>query len=233
MTRFTLTAVALVAALALVGCGTADDKDVVEKAGPKSGRSGDAESPAEQGQLLEYGFGQEGQYVQAVAVVKNASDHGGQTVTVSVNFLDAAGTTITTESQVDSFNYAGQTTAVVVFADLGDVKQKVASIEPTLLVEDEGTFEETEEDFGTADGKVKKDQFGSWTAKFTIANPTAEPLKSPHIGVACKNASGDIIGGGFDFPDLVPPNGDIVIEPDLTVSGKPAECTAYIAGPVF
>ncbi len=45
-----------------------------------------------------------------------------------------------------------------------------------------------------------------WHAKFTIKNPTDEPLQSPRIGVICKGADGKVNGGGSDYPDLVPPS---------------------------
>jgi hypothetical protein len=88
-----------------------------------------------------------------------------------------------------------------------DSEAKVSAIEPTLLIEDEGTFEETDVDFGTVEGTDIKEEYGSWSADFLITNPTDEPLESPAVRVACRNAAGTIIGGGFDFPDLVPPNG--------------------------
>ena len=46
----------------------------------------------EQGAILESGFGQgDDEYVGLVAIVKNKSDHAGQTVTVSFNIKDASG----------------------------------------------------------------------------------------------------------------------------------------------
>jgi hypothetical protein len=54
-------------------------------------------------------------------------------------------------------------------------------------------------------------------------------LQSPRIGVICKGADGKVNGGGSDYPDLVPPSGQIVIDPNLITTGKPATCTAYVA----
>lgn len=218
----------------LTACGGGGDEDVVEKGSPQSASSeaSDSESPAEQGQLVEAGFGQDGQYVQGVALVENTSDHGGQTVTVNFNFLDAKGNVLSSVSQVDSFNIEGQTIAVQGFADVGNAGTEVASVEPTVLIEDDGLFPETEVDFGISPGELSQ-QYGAWEGKFLVKNPTAEPLKSPAVRVACRDASGKINGGGFTFPDLVPPNGETVAEVSLTVGSEPAECTAYVGGPLF
>ncbi len=208
------------------------DEDTVESQRSEAA-SGEEEAGGEQGRIVDSGFGQEGQYVQAVTLVENTSDHGGQTVTVSVNFLDESGATVATESQVDSFNFPGQTAAVTVFADVTDPKLNIASIEPTLLIEDDGTFSETEVDFGSAPAEVVDDGYGGLSAKVPVENPTSEAIQSPDIGVACRNAAGDIIGGGFTFPDLVPPNGSVVADVDLVTSGKPEECTGYVQGPIY
>lgn len=223
-------------ALAVAGCDGGSDPDVVEEGERQSAApdSSDASSdaPTEQGQLLESGFGQSDGSAIAVILVKNTSDHGGQTVTVSVNFLDASGAILATESQVDSFNIAGQTIATQVETfDVG--RGTVASIEPTLLVEDEGTFDETDYDLGTVEGTNLRKQYGSWTGDFLVKNPTADALESPAVRVACRDSDGVINGGGYTFPDLVPPNGEVLADVDLTVGSDPASCTAYVGGPIF
>ena len=85
----------------------------------------------------------------------------------------------------------------------------------------------------TVDATVKESEFGGWTVSFPVKNPTSTPLESPAIGIVCRNAQGKINGAGFTFPDLVPPNGEITADSDVTVTGTPDSCKAYIAGPVF
>jgi hypothetical protein len=58
-------------------------------------------------------------------------------------------------------------------------------------------------------------------------NPKAEPLQNPHIAVVCYNAAKKIVGGGFAFPDTIPPSGKAVAEVDLLTAGKSARCDAY------
>lgn len=185
------------------------------------------DEPTEDAKLIESGFGQETQYVVPVALVENLAEHGGQTVTVSWNLMDADGNLLTTTSQVESFSYAGQRLAVAGFADVGQ-RTKVASVEPTVLVEDMGVFDETDTELGVVKGQVRSDGYGGETARFLIENPLEEPMQNPRITAICKNKGGQIVGGGVDFPTLVPPGGEVAIEPDLTLSGKAATCTAYV-----
>lgn len=233
-----------IATLLVTACGTdsSSDPDVLESDRVTASESDSDDEPApsdeteeEQGSLLDSGFGQSGQYVWVTAIVENVSDHGGQTVTVNFNALDASGEVVGSVSQVNSFSIAGQVLAVGTQLDVGK-RVKVVSIEPTLLVEDDGTFEETNVDYGTVDASsIELEEYmdDQWVAKFTIKNPDSEPLQSPSIGVACKGADGKINGGGVDFPELIPPNGEVVIQPYLMTSGKPAACTAYVGPPIF
>jgi hypothetical protein len=231
-----LAAVPLLLALAACGSSSGNDPDVVEQGAKASAaatsdstesETAAAEEPDGSGQLLESGFGQSDQYAVAMVLAKNTADHGGQMVTVTVNFLDAAGTIITTANQVESFTHAGQTIALQVFADLGNKRTKAASIEPTLLVEDEGTFSESDVEFRPVDSTEIRSQYGAFTPKIPLVNPTSDPQKDLRIGIVCRDASGTINGGGVDYPDLLPPGGTIVLEPSVTVSGKPVTCTAY------
>lgn len=171
------------------------------------------------------------QYVWVTALVKNLSDNGGQTVTVSFNVMDDSGEVITTAEQVESFNIADQELAVGTQVDVGP-RVRVGSVEPTLLIEDEGAFEETEADLGKFGAtSIQSDQYdkSTWHAKFTIENATDEVQKSPRIGIICHGKDGKINGGGSEFPELVPPSGQIVLDPYLITSGKPKTCTAYVA----
>lgn len=147
--------------MALTACGTTSDPDVVEKGKPATGSSSaPAQKSKTQGRIIESGFGQQDEYVGLAALVENTSDHAGQTVTVTFNLLDAKGDVLTTESQVDSFDTPGQKLAVVTQADLKSPREKVAAIQPTLLIEDEGTFDEHDVSLDTAEGKIFKSEYG-------------------------------------------------------------------------
>lgn len=177
--------------------------------------------------ILETGFGQSDEYVTMPALVENKTDHGGQTVTVSFNLKDEKGELLKTESQVESFSYAGEKLAVVGFTDLKP-GQKVGSVDATLLVEEDGIGTEVNYKIDPADAEFAKGEYGDNTATYTVKNPTSKPLKDLRIGVICKGKDGKINGGGTEYPELVAPSGQIRLETDVMVSGTPGSCTAYI-----
>ncbi|MFI5734966.1 hypothetical protein ACIA49_32940 [Kribbella sp. NPDC051587] len=222
-------AVAVAVSLALTACGSGNQ--AVDTTAPQSASTPTKETKANLGQIVESGFGQSGQYVWVTALVKNMSDHGGQTVTVNFNLLDKAGKILKSESQVESFDLANQLRAVGTQVDVG-LKGKVASVQSTLLVKDEDAFKESKTDLGIfKSDSIAADQYDNtvWHAKLTIKNPTAEPLQSPRIGVICKGADGKVNGGGSEYPELVPPSGRVVVDPHLITNGRPSTCTAYVA----
>lgn len=220
----------IVLALSLASCG-GGDKDVIDQS--TSTKSDDKKSndvPADkQGAIIESGFGQgDDEYVWVTALVENKSDHVGQTVTVSFNIKDKSGKVVATTDQVEGFSRPGQKLAMGTQADL-DPGVRAASVEATLLVEDDNTFgTRATDDLGTADAEVKKDEYGSTEARYTVKNPTSTALKDLRIGVICRNKSGKVNGGGSEFPNLVPPSGEIKAATSVIVSGDTAGCTAYV-----
>lgn len=226
----------LILALSVSACGNSANDDVVEQADSTGSDEKESnELPTdEQGSIIESGFGQgDSEYVWVTALVENKSDHVGQTVTVSFNLKDESGEVVATTDQVESFNWPGQKVAVGTQADV-DPGVRVASVEATLLVEDDNAFgTESSDDLGTAIAEVVKSEYGDYEARYTVKNAGSTPLKDPRIGVICKNKDGKVTGGGSDYPTLVPPSGQIKVETSLIVSAKPATCTAYIGPSVF
>lgn len=166
--------------------------------------------------------------MQGVALVKNLSDHGGQTLTVVFNYYDAADSLVKTETQVEGFSWAGQTLAIPTFSDLGNKRTKVVRSEATLKVEDQGAFEEgTAAALPVVEGVIVKDQYNGWVAKFELGNATDQPLNGLRVGVICRNDAGKVIGGASEYPDLIAAGSKVLVEADVTTSGKPATCTAY------
>jgi hypothetical protein len=221
---------ATVLAFGLAGCG--GDQDVVEKKNSSSSSSSDEESkmPAkDQGSLKESGFGQSDEYVGLAAIVKNNSDHAGQTVTVSFNLLDKDGNLLQTESQVDSFSWVDQELPVITQADV-QPGQKVAKVEATLLIEDDGTFADTvSDDLGTADAQFAKGEYGETVAKVALTNPSDKILKNPAVRVVCRDAGGTISGSGYTFPELIGADGKYAEAVDVLASPGTKSCKAYLA----
>lgn len=214
-------------AASLSSCGS--DSDSVDQNSSGSGNNGSStKSDKSKAAIVESGFGQQDEFAWVTAVVENKSDHGGQTVTVTYNLKNATGKVVATGSQVEGFTGAGQKIAVGTQVEL-DKGVKPTSMDATLLVEDQGTFQESEVQWDPVPAKVIKDEFNGVTARFTVKNPTSKPLKDLRNGVVCKDKAGKINGGGVDFPELVPPSGEILSNASVLTTGIPAACTAYLS----
>ena len=180
------------------------------------------------GSLVSSGFGQKDEYAWVTALVHNDSNKVGQTVTVEFNAKDAAGTLVKSASQVESFSRVGQDLAVGTQIDVAkDVK--IATVEATLLIEDKGAFSSKPfPEMKTTPVTVVSD--GS-TANFELSNPTDQPVQSPRLGIICYDAANAIIGGGSDFPQLVPTSGKVAVEASILTSGTPASCKVFTGAP--
>jgi hypothetical protein len=214
----------------LAGCGEPDKVEQATADAAKAASPTVADTEEKTGSLLETGFGQNEAYVYLVAIVQNTSNKVGQTVTVNFNVLDAAGEILTSKQQVETFSRPGQKMPVATQAEVPRGK-KVAKVEATLQVKDEGTFSsEPFPQIKTSAVKIVKSEFGGYDARVEVTNPTGQPLESPRVDVVCRNAAKKIVGGGFDFPEMVPPSGKVVADMQLLVSGRPTSCEGY-AGP--
>lgn len=226
-----------VVAIALLGTGCAGEKDVVEQktgnAASGSSASSSAVPTKASGSLVSSGFGQKDGYVWVTSLVHNDSDKVGQTVTVQFNAKDATGKLVKSTSQVETFTRVNQDIAVGTQIDVQkDVK--IATVEATLLIEDRGAFSrEPFPEMPTTPVTVVADPYGGSTATFELTNPTGQPVKSPRLGIICYDAANTIIGGGVDFPELVPPSGKVAVEAHLLTSSVPATCRAFDGGPMF
>jgi hypothetical protein len=213
------------AVLALTGCGGGGDQPGSGSPSPSSSVSN---APSELGTLKASGFGQADEYVWATALVHNNSDYVGQTVTVSFNVLDAGGEILGTESQVESFVRPGADHVIGTQIAL-EPGQKAATVEATLDVEASGTFSDQPfPDMPVSDVKVNAGTAGYPAVTFVVSNPLPVPLRDPRIQVACTDASGAIIGGGSDYPALIPAGGKIKVDAHVIASVEPTDCTVFV-----
>jgi hypothetical protein len=221
-------AVLVPAFLAFAACGSSSSSDVSASSPTKSA----AEPPASktttgaEATIQEVGFGQQDEYVWTTALVKNETSDAGQTVTVHFNLKDAKGKVVASGDQVSAFNWAGQ--AVPIGTQISAPQHvEIASVDATVDVEDDG-IGTASDDWGTFKGNLYKD-YGQWAARFTVKNPTDTPLKGSALQIICVNATGDIIGGDAEFPELIPASGVTVVDStNLYLSEKPASCTGYL-----
>jgi hypothetical protein len=184
------------------------------------------------GSLVVSGFGQEGKYVWATALVHNDSDKVGQTVIVTFSAKDAAGQVIRSTDQVEAFSRLGQDLAVGTRLDVGEGTH-IATVEATLVVEDEGVFSAAPfPELTTGPVEIAPGTFGGWAANFELTNPTDQPLTIPRLGVMCHDSAGKIVGGGSSYPDFVPASGTVFVECRIITSGEPAGCEVFAAAPI-
>lgn len=185
--------------------------------------------------LVDSGYGQSESVVQAIVIVTNDSEAAiGESVTVSVNFLDADGKIVATEEQVESFNWVGQQLVLPVthFAESESVR--VTSIEPSVSLSAYGVTHPAMDPLPVLKAsEIKKAEFGGYTASFAFTNETNSDLKDLRVGVACYDKANHIIGGTSEYPSLAPAGKTIRIEADPIVPGKPASCKAFVNYDVF
>lgn len=181
--------------------------------------------------LIDSGFGAQHGYAWTIARVRNDDDHAGQTVTVNFNLRDQAGALVASGSQVSHFSWPGQVLPVATQIEVPKGVQ-AETVEATVLVEDEGTFDdETSDDWGTFAGTIYMPEYSeSYGARFEVKNPTDEPLEGSSFQVVCTNKAGEIIGGSSEYPQLIPASGSVLVDvSSLYTVKKPAECTGYLA----
>lgn len=209
-------------------------EDVSDKLPDAAGTEAGSRAPSpeeESWALVDSGFGAQYGYAWTIARVQNDDDHGGQTVTVNFNLLDESGELLASGSQVSHFSWPGQVLPVATQVEVPKGK-KPATVEATVLVEDEGTFDDqTSEDWGTFPGKIYQPEYSdSYGARFEVTNPTSEPLDGASFQVVCTNKAGEIVGGAGEYPELIPASGRVLVDvSSLYTTTKPAECTGYLA----
>lgn len=207
-----------------------DNDDVVDEQGSSSGASSssDSQPAAKQGRLMESGFGQNAEQVGLAAIVKNVSDHTGQTVNISFNVKDTDGELLETVQESGYFSWKGQELAIVAETSL-DEGEKVGSVETTLIIEDSGSGDDQESsNLGTADAELVSDGYGGSTAKVKVKNRTKNVLKNPYIAVVCRDGGGKIAGSGYTFPDLIGAGSEYADDASVTVSPDAESCKSYM-----
>jgi hypothetical protein len=237
--RAPLKAATLLCAAALIaGCST--PQTVTEGTGEgqqvaQDGATAESEKPAKESgkaTLKKAGFGRDGDYGWVSAIVTNSSSENvGMFVTVQFNLLDSKSDLVASKEQVEMFTSADQTLALGTQVEVAG-KPKVAKVEATLGLGNRDSMDDLP-NLPVGKVKVKETEYGEMQAVFEVKNPTATAQKSARVGIACFNKSGKVIGGGSDYPHLIPANGRVLVEAHLLTSGKPDSCEAYAAPSAF
>lgn len=211
---------------------TSEPRDPTSIGGSADGNKDDS-NPGQSARLLKTGFGQSGEYAWVTSLVENQSEGNiGQFVTVQFNLLDSAGEILASTDQVESFSRADQKLAVGTQVEIPD-HGKVAKVEATMEVSDHTDVDvEPFPEIITGNVRLAESEYGGLVGRVQVNNPTDKSLKSPRVGVICLDPKDRVIGGGYAYPELVPPSGKVLAEVSLIASGKIARCDAY-TGPGF
>lgn len=188
------------------------------------------ETPDEIARLVESGFGQNGDYTQGIVIVESLDEAVlGEFVEVSVNFLDASGDIIATESQTESFNWVGQELVLPVWLDTSDRgRVEVDSIDASFTISEHGMHGEELEPLEQVEAEtVREGQYGDTTAEFLLTNDTDETWQGLRLGIVCRDADDTIIGGTSEYPSAIPAGGTSKVEANVTVSEEPETCSLY------
>jgi hypothetical protein len=210
---------------------TFESEDLTADVSDEAVAPADTTTAPEPWTLIDSGFGSQYGYAWTIARVQNDDDHSGQTVTVNFNLRDKSGVLVASGSQVSHFSWPGQVLPVATQIEVPKGMQ-AETVEATVLVEDEGTFDdETSEDWGTFTGTIYMPEYSeSYGARFEVQNPTDQPLEGSSFQVVCTNKTGKIIGGASDYPELIPASGSVLVDvSSLYTRKKPAECAGYLA----
>lgn len=178
--------------------------------------------------MLEAGLGGTDKYVKAIAVVQTGQQVG-QFLTVSFNVFDKAGTLVETAAQTDQVSVPNA--RMIVQAHIEMSADDAASVEATTMLSPHGLDEIEPFPLITPTVSVIAGAFGP-QARFTIQNPINAPLKSLQVTVLCRDSSKVIVGGSTEYPDLVAAKGQVLVKSNLTVSGTPSSCEAFIGAPM-
>lgn len=185
-------------------------------------------------QVVDYGFGQSGDVTQGIVIVRSDSEAAvGEFLTVSANFLDAAGELVGTETQVESFSWVGQELALPVWFFSEGQNAVVARLDPSISLSDYGVSVPARSPLPVLESTdVSDDGFGGYKASFDFTNETGADLSFLRVGVACYNTQGKIIGGTSTYPELAPAGKTIRIDAEqLVLSETPTSCKAFVNYP--
>ncbi|CAB4709941.1 MAG: hypothetical protein F2667_07380 [Actinobacteria bacterium] len=215
----------LATALLLSSCtGGSDSSDSPDEPDASSSLAPE-ERPPGKAEAVESGLGVDGQRAVGVAVVQNQSSTDGQSIRVDFAFQTKAGRTVTTVSRSASFADSDQSLVVVGQADLTGLDAKVAAVDVSVTVTNADVVP-LAAGLKVTGGKVADTKAGP-TATFTVVNESEDDLVAGALAVACRNARGSIIGGGFaSVPALEPGERLMVRAGDLVLSGPAERCSA-------
>ena len=213
----------------LAGCSSPAPKSSGTKAvaeSPRSTSQSAAEAEPSNAKVEAVGFGRPAgsDYLWSSSIVSGVEP--GQFAVVSFNLLGPDGKIVATEAQTEESINPNAKMIVGTQVKVPNGKE-VTRVEASIGATDyKNTSKPKLQDviLEVSDYAIGEDKYGQPTAEAIITNPSNQQVKQARIGIACFNDKGDIIGGGSNYPDLIPPGGKVKVDASVQVSQKPARC---------
>ena len=176
--------------------------------------------PAGSATVVESGIGVDGDYAWVTAMVEH---HGltGEFATVLFNVYDEADELIVSEEQVELLGTAGTTFPIGTLIEIPS-GSTVSHVKATVSTSDYGSRDEPTPVVAPVTAPADR-------PSFHIENSTGEDWTDPRIAIVCRDGAGTIVGGGVDFPRMIPAGGDFLVsDAHVTSAGGAASCEAYV-----
>lgn len=136
-------------------------------------------------------------------------------IDLTLTFLDAEGTVLSSESDSIAAILPGQKTALGNTAF--DIGGEVTDMRVQARARD---WEEAEDagpygEFQTAGVNVREASFGGWDVTGTVESSFSQDFEDVYAAAVLRDSADDIVGGGFTFVDFVPAGDSTSVEVNI------------------
>jgi hypothetical protein len=171
------------------------------------------------------GFGQQQKQVAVAYIIENINpDYGYEAMPVQVSVFDAQGAPIGSSSgYVDMLFPAGKTAHVSRIYFQGDEQAARVNVSIGKGRAQRSTAQPA---LSARDVIYKPDRFFP-KATGIVSSSYVKNATYVYVAAVAFDATGSIIGGGFEFLNFVPAGGEVVADPAVTTSGQPAWIEMY------
>jgi hypothetical protein len=184
---------------------------------------------ADSAQVVQVGFGQDGQQIGIGFLVQNPNDDlaieglpfvatiydgGGAVIGTADGYVPGLHPGVTLGIGLDSFVFEG-TAAAQVVVHLGN--GRYVEPEPTWMP------------FTSLDATYRPGSYGFDNVTGFVVNPYDQDVSNLRVSAIVFNEAGDIIGGGFTFLDFASASTQTAVEVSVTVAGTPTRAELYPA----
>ncbi|SDS11292.1 hypothetical protein SAMN04489860_0823 [Paraoerskovia marina] len=187
---------------------------------PETADAASSDAAAGTASVVDSGMGVDGDYAWVSAMIEH-DGLTGEFATVLFNIYDENDELIASEEQVEVLGTAGTTFPIGTQVSL-PAESTASRVDATVSVSDYGSSQE-------AMPVVEAIEATADDLRFTVQNTTSKDWTDPRIAIVCHNDAGEIVGGGVDFPNAIPANGEFLVKDSTLITAEDtATCDAYV-----